>query len=390
MIDDTTYSWSTELRYSRTAPLFGLGSRFTAGLQYVSTRQEDVNFANVFGHRGARTKDQLNLATNLGAYAEEQLDAASWLTLVAGARAQYARRAVRDHFFTELQPGTNQPDRDVNDSGAVEFTSFTPTVGFVARPTATTQVYGNASASHEPPLLLELTSPGQFQAPLGTLHGQRAWQFELGTRGSVARRITWDVAVYDIELWREILAVNVPVVAPFFTFTVPGYINSTRTRHTGVEAGGSVVLLKDIAPRLGLGTTGDSLTAHGAYTWSRFVFVDDPLFGNNTLPGAPEHFVRGELRYDHLSGAWFAPGVEAVPGGYVVDNENTLKTPPYALVNVRTGWDYKPWQLSIFFEARNLTDTQYVSSVVVNDPTGRSFEPGDGRGFYGGVSWRWR
>jgi len=46
--------------------------------------------------------------------------------------------------------------------------------------------------------------------------------------------------------------------------------------------------------------------------------------------------------------------------------------------------------MGLFFEARNLADTSYVSSVVVNDPTGRSFEPGDGRGFYGGVSWRWR
>jgi len=328
VIDDTTYSWSTELRYLLYAPLLGLGSRFTAGLQYFSTRQRDVNFANDFGHRGAKTKDQLNIATNYALYAEEQLDVTSRLTLVAGARAQYSRRSVRDDFFLEQQPGTTGPDMDVNDSDTVEFTSLTPKVGFIARVAPTVQVYGNASESHEPPLLLELTSPGQFQAPLNTLKAQRAWQFELGTRGTAGNRVTWDIAVYDIELWREILAVNVPVVAPFFTFTVPGYVNATRTRHTGVEAGGTVVLVKDIAPAVGLGQTGDALSARAAYTWSRFVFVDDPLFKNNDLPGAPRHFLRAELRYDHLSGAWFAPGLEVVPDGYFVDNQNTAKPPP--------------------------------------------------------------
>jgi len=41
-------------------------------------------------------------------------------------------------------------------------------------------------------------------------------------------------------------------------------------------------------------------------------------------------------------------------------------------------------------QARNLTDKAYVSSVVVDDANGRFFEPGDGRAFYGGISYRWR
>jgi iron complex outermembrane receptor protein len=50
----------------------------------------------------------------------------------------------------------------------------------------------------------------------------------------------------------------------------------------------------------------------------------------------------------------------------------------------------KPWNLSFFFDARNLTDKQYVSSVVVDSANGRFFEPGDGRSFYGGVQWKWK
>jgi iron complex outermembrane receptor protein len=120
------------------------------------------------------------------------------------------------------------------------------------------------------------------------------------------------------------------------------------------------------------------------------VFVDDPAFGDNDLPGAPRHFLRTELRYDHASGFWFAPNVELVPEGYFVDSENRHRTSPYELVGVRMGYDHKPWNMNVFFEGRNLADVTYASSVQVDSATGRFFEPGDGRAFYGGVAWRFR
>lgn len=151
-----------------------------------------------------------------------------------------------------------------------------------------------------------------------------------------------------------------------------------------------VVVVRDLAARLGLGTASDSVTARAAYTWSRFVFVDDRNFGDNDIPGAPRHFIRGEVRYDHASGLWFAPNVEFIPEGYFVNSENRNRTSPYELVSVRMGYDYKPWNLSVFFEGRNLANVNYVSSVQVDNANGRFFEPGDGRAFYGGVAWRWK
>jgi len=135
----------------------------------------------------------------------------------------------------------------------------------------------------------------------------------VGTRGRWGERLNWDVSVYDIELWDEIQNVNVQPF-PGAPFTIPRYQNIDRSRHTGVEVGSDLLIVKDIATRLGLGRLGDALRARVAYTWSRFVFVDDPVFNNNDLPGAPEHFVNTELRYSHQSGFWIAPGVEiAVP-----------------------------------------------------------------------------
>jgi len=197
-------------------------------------------------------------------------------------------------------------DRDGNDSDSVDFLDFSPRFGVVWRAAKTVQVYGNASRTYEPPLLLELTAPGQLQGNLGQLAAQKAWQFEVGTRGSYTDRFNWDLAVYDIELHDEIVNLNVQPF-PGAPFTIPRFVNINRSRHSGVEAGADVVLVRDAARAMGMGTIGDALSARVAYTYSRFVFVDDPTFHNNDLPGAPTHFIRAEVRYDHQSGFWIAP-----------------------------------------------------------------------------------
>jgi iron complex outermembrane receptor protein len=378
IIDDVTYAWGTELRYLVTLPLLGHTNRFTLGVQYAGTEQRDKNFANMQSRRGAETKDQTNKATNVGVYLEEQFDVTDALTLVAGGRAQYAYRAVSDHFL-----------RDNDQSGSVDFFAVSPKLGVVWRVTPMMQVYGNASRAYEPPLILELTAPGQIGGNLHQLKAQKSWQFEIGTRGTLGSRLAWDVALYDIELWDEIQNINVRPF-PGAPFTIPRYQNINRSRHLGVEVGSTLLLLDDLSQQLGLGHGKDKLALRLAYTWSHFVFVDDAQFGNNRLPGAPVHFLRSELRYDHPTGFWIAPGVESVPAGYAVNSDNTTRTDPYALFNLRLGYDYKPWQLGVFFEARNLTDKHYASAVTVDDANGRFFLPGDGRAFYGTVSWRWK
>jgi iron complex outermembrane recepter protein len=384
VIDDTTWAYSTELRWIQAAPLFDHGSRLTVGLQYFGTRQIDVNVTNALGEPPAKIKNQINLADSMAAYAEEQFDVTPAFTAIAGGRLQYAIRAVRDRMTAD-DPG----DIDGNDSDSVDFLDFSPRFGFAWRAAKTVQVYGNASRTYEPPLLLELTAPGQLQGNLSQLAGQKAWQFELGTRGEWGKWVAWDLAIYDIELWDEIQNVNV-LPFPFAPFTIPRFRNIDRSRHTGLEAGADVLIVDDLARRAGLGTTGDALRVRAAYTFSRFVFVDDVNFGNNDLPGAPRHFIRAELRYDHGSGFWIAPNTEIVPVGYFVNSENDARTQAYATFGTRAGYTYKPWQLSVFFEGRNVTNVTYASSVVVDAANRRFFEPADGRAFYGGLEWRFR
>jgi len=378
VINQNTYNWGSEARYQLTAPIAGYKNRLTVGLQYHQTRQVEQWFENVRGNHGAKGRDQMNKATSMGLYVEEQLSLTNSFMVLVGGRLQYVRRAIDDAFLG-----------DGSSSNSIEYVDVSPKVGFVWNVHPTVQVYGNASRAYEPPLLLEITSPGQLSSDLRLLNPQKAWQFEIGTRSTTNEWLWWDMAVYDIELWDEIQNVNIQPF-PNAPFTIPRFRNIDRSRHLGAEFAVDALLVKDVNRLLGGYTLGDTLRLRTAYTWSHFVFVDDVNFGNNDIPGAPEHALYSELRYNNPLGFWFAPNVQVIPTGYFANSENTVRTNPYTLVNLRFGYQYKPWNLDLFFEARNLIDKDYMSGVIVDDANGRFIEPGDGRAFYGGISYRWQ
>lgn len=384
IIDNQTTNATGELRWTSTRPVAGREHRLTVGLQLAGTRQPETFWDNQGGSAGASNKKTVNLAANAGAYVEDRLALTGRLALVAGARLQWAYREVDDRFLGEPAGGFDgRPD----DSDDVDRLTVSPTLGATFDVTPEVQVYANATRMNEVPLLLELTAPGNLDGGLDRLRVQRAWQLEVGTRGSWRDRLRWDLSVYDWEVEDEIRNRNV-LPFPGAPFTLPRYENVDRTRHLGVEAGIEVLLARDLLAALGLPGR-DALHLAAAYTWSRFTCERDPEFAGNELPGVPEHFLRAELRFDHGSGAWIAPGVEWVPRGAFTDGANRERAPAYVLLDVRLGYDHEASGLGVFFEARNLTDRDHASALVVDAADGRAYEPGDGRSFTGGVSWRW-
>jgi iron complex outermembrane receptor protein len=364
VIDNHTWNAGTELRAVSEQPLWERDSRFDAGVQIAYTRQPQTIFENLGGGtRGASFSRQLGQAANAAFYFSEDLELCDAVSLVGGARGQFAWRRVRDEL--------------ANESDSVEYWFAAPSLGAIWRALPGAELYANAGYAFEPGVLFELTAPGNATPglDLDALDPQRAWQFEAGARGEIGERLSFDVAVFDVELRDEIRNVN---VAPFpgAPFTVPAYENIDRSRHWGAEVG--------LDLRLAYG-----FSTQVAYTYSRFEFVRDDAFGDNDLPGAPRHFTTAALRWQHGSGIWLAPQVEWVARRWFVDSENESSAGAYAIYNVRAGYDHARSGLSLFVEGRNLGDRDYVSAVVVDAGDQRYYEPGDGRGVFGGVEWRW-
>jgi len=380
IIDQTTYNWSQELRYINSNALAGYRNLFTAGFQYFGTQQNNAQQQNLGNAvAGALLVNQIDQSYNYGLYGENVFNVTPTLSVVTGGRLQYSYRAVRDRLMS---------DSDGNNSNSVNFFGATPKVGAIWQITPTAQIYGNASRAYQPPILLELTAPGNLSGNLHELNPTTAWQFEVGTRGTIGPRVTWDFSVYDYEFWNEIQNVNVQPF-PFAPFTIPLFQNIRRSRHVGIELGMDVQLVKDIARLTGLGQAGDELRSRVAYTYSNFRFVNDPVFNNNLLPGAPEHFIRAELRYENALGFFIAPQFENVPKAYPVNSTNTNSTSAYDIYGIQMGYTYKPWNMTVSFQGANLANKSFISAVVTDDALGQSFFPGDGRSFYGGLQWRY-
>ena len=249
------------------------------------------------------------------------------------------------------------------------FEALSPKLGAIWTSESGIQVFGNVSRAYEPPLLLELTSFGS-NAGFVDLEAQDVRQVELGTRGARGS-VVWDVALFDWEVGNEIVNVNLQPF-PGAPFTIPSYRNAERTRHLGLEVGGAVA-------------SGD-VTWRGAYTWSRFTYVDDPDFGDNDLPGAPEHILYTELRWQHPSGWWIAPNLDASLSPYYVDSANTTENDRFVLLGLKAGVPIGRVELSL--EASNLTGEDYSGSVQVDNADRRFFEPADRRSFAVGLKWR--
>jgi iron complex outermembrane receptor protein len=230
-------------------------------------------------------------------------------------------------------------------------------------------VFGNASRSYEPPLLLELTSFGD-DAGFIDLEAQDVWQLEIGSRGA-SRRVAWDVALFDWEVDDEIVNVNARPF-PGAPFTIPSYRNAATTRHLGLEVGTAVHI--------------GELTWRSAFTWSRFTYVDDPAFGDHRLPGAPERVLYTELRWEHPSGFWVAPNLDANLSPYFVDSANTVENDRFEIVGLKAGFPIG--RLDLYLDASNLTDETYSGSVQVDNALGRYLEPGNGRAVVVGLGWR--
>jgi iron complex outermembrane receptor protein len=393
-----------ELRYLNVNEIFGRKNTLVVGQQVRYGNQHQTRFVNINGSIGAITQNAYLRTTYFGTYAENQFDATDDFTLVVGGRWDYSGRQGNVQNFSPVGgfpfPQTLPSALANTRQPLAHFDAINPKLGFVYRTSPTSQLYFNASRAYEAPLNLELLSSVNADGSPNTgflnLDAQRAWQFELGHRGtSPDKRFTWDVTAYDLEMQKEILASNI---------TASGQNNGTfqnanGTRHTGVEAGGAMVLTKGLFATGG-GAKDDSLQTRVAYTWSRFKFTDDVRGGGvggpnvliakdgNTVPGAPEHNLNMELRYDHPSGWWIAPNFEWSLSGFYTDNLNTVKNPSYFVLHLKSGWNVTK-NLTFFAEGRNLTDKTYAGAVVVNDQLNRFANPGQGVSGFAGIEWRY-
>jgi iron complex outermembrane receptor protein len=362
------YGGFTRLTDDRT--IGGFRNVLVAGVNVINGRIDNQQFGNIAGQKGALLSSSIDRSKNTSAYVEDSFYFLPTVAAIGGAQFLHATRERRDRF-----PG------DGDQSGRTEFNLWSPKGGLLWNIDPTWQAYANVSRSAEVPSFGESSNgPGIPFIPFTSIRPQRATTYEIGTRG---RRpdLTWELTGYRANITDELQCL-------YSAFGNCNVTNADRTIHQGIEAGLGVAVLKGLfAP----GSAPDKVWLNLAYTYNDFRFNNDPVFGNNMLPGAPPHFIRAELLYKHPNGFYIGPNLEWVPESYYVDSANTLKTEPYAIWGLKAGID-DGGTYSGYVEARNIADKAYIASSSIIDratPATPLFEPGTGRAVYAGIKARW-
>lgn len=368
VIDEDGWTYGFAPKYTGSLNLGGFRNDVIAGARVSAGDNKSRRFMNNLGVQGAQTLNAKQEATNYEAYFENRFFFLPQVALMTGAKVLRNERKYTDFGgFGRTPSVNNQVYQGVN-----------PKVGLIWEPRPEVQVFADVTRSMDVPDFSDLTQTlNGTNTQFVPLAAQKAWTGEVGSRGRWDR-FTWDITLYRSEIRDELLQFTPGIDIPAATFNAP------KTRHQGVELGGSVELWRDITGP----AKGDTLTFSQLWNYSDFRFVDDRIYGNNRIAGTPEHILRSVVTYRHPNGFYFAPSVDVIPVGAWVDYANTLRTPSHTLVNLQTGYETAKGVL-LYLDARNLTDRRYISDFgTVTDARTAStavFYPGTGRSVYVGM-----
>lgn len=360
--------------------IFGQRNLFTLGLSPQRETENSQNFENLSGRTGATTARSEGISLNVPLYFEDQFYITDRFSILTGAQAIYTQRHFIDRFLT---------DAEGNQSHRQDFSAFTPKIGAIYEIDRQAQAFINVNRSWQPPSINNLVNfaEGPNSSVVYTpLRPQHAWTVELGTRGERGP-IQWDLSLYRSWLGNELLELN-----DRFGNDI-GTMNVRRSIHQGVEVGLECqfldhIFLRDIGNR-----AADHLSLDQTYTFNDFHFDDDPVSRDNRIAGIPIHVYEVQLLYEMPLGFYAGPNVQCNLSQYPVDHANTLFADAYALLGFRIGFRQSKG-LSIFLDCKNLTNERYASAIDViaaarTQPNPEIFHPGEGRAYYGGISWSW-
>ena len=349
----------------------GFRNRLVAGVNILNGSIDNQQFANIGGQKGALLSSSIDRSKNTSFYIEDSFYFLPNVAAIAGTQFLHATRDRQVRLFGNgIQPGST------------EFNLWSPKAGLLWNIDPTWQVYANISRSAEVPSFGESSSGAQGTpvVPFTSILPQTATTYEIGTR---MRRpdYAWELTAYRADIRNELQCL-------YSAFGNCNVTNADRTMHQGIEAGAGAAIFRGIFDN---GPSPDKIWLNLAYTFNDFRFDNDPMFGNNLLPGAPRHYLRAELLYKHATGFYAGPNVEWVPESYYVDSANTLRTSAYGLLGLKAGFD-NGGPVSVYIEGRNLLNKAYIASAsIINQATATSplFEPGTGRAVFAGIKYRW-
>ncbi|HTT09548.1 MAG TPA: TonB-dependent receptor [Burkholderiaceae bacterium] len=323
------------------------------------------------GVKGGLRRDEVNRVDSVDPYVQAEWRIGDAWQLHAGARASEVRFESKDHYLV-----------NGDDSGSISYSAVNPTVGLVFKPFQAMSVYASYGRGFETPTLTELAYRPDGSAGINTsLHAARSNNFEVGVKNLWTPRMRTTLALFSIRTDDEIVVVANSAGRA-------AYANATRTARDGVEAEFEwepVEALTLIASAAAINARFTDDFYQCSTTGCAVPNVLVPA--GNKLPAVPARTAYLEARYRNpLADVSLAFRAQSL---MYVNNANADRAAGYGVVNLAFARTFQVGSTKPrgFFRIDNLLDRNYVGSVIVEETSGRFFEPAPERTLLVGVDW---
>lgn len=346
--------------------------------------QQDAAFNETRGTFGvsdfAQNTDAQTRNSNLGVFLTDTLALTKQWSVTASARYNHAQVSIADR--TGAQPLLN---------GQHSFSRLNPAFGVTYNPSSWVTAYANYSEGLRAPTAIELACadpnapcslPNNFLAD-PALAPVVAKTTELGARGRLGAKASWNASIFRSELHDDIAFVSSNGAATNTGF----FQNVGKTRRQGFEAG---VQTQWGPVRLSANYTFLDATYQTAFTESSPSNSSADANGNiavqpgNQIPGLPRNMVRVRADYA-ITPAWTLGAAATYRTAvFARGDENNQdaggKIPGYALLDLDTTYNVTK-KLQVFARVNNVFNRHYADFGVLgqnffNGP-GRTFDPVD-------------
>ncbi|RUO30957.1 hypothetical protein CWE12_06885 [Aliidiomarina sedimenti] len=317
-------------------------------------RQQDtrLGFVNEFGTAGELRRDETGDVEKTDLYALSQYALTDQLTWLLGGRVSDMKFAVEDRFIIDgIRP---------DDSGQIDYSEHAWTTGFNYQLTDTWSVFASAGAGFETPTLTELAYRNDGSGLNPELGPAQVQQFEFGHKWLTEKGMA-QLSLFEVRTDDEIVVDQ----------SVDGrttYRNAAETKRQGVELSGTY----QWTPILDL---------RGAATIIKARYKGGQL-DDQRIPGVATSNLYAQLNLSPWQDQRLRASLTAQYRSRIASNDgNTEFAPSFVLWHsaVEARQQIAQWQFRQWLRIDNLLDRNYVGSVIVNQGSGRSFEPAPGR-----------
>lgn len=337
---------------------FSWPAEFSLGAEFAQMQDDRRGYVNDFGTAGDLRRDETGEVESRDFYSLIHINPGEKLMLYTGVRRTDLDFEVEDRFIVAGNP---------DDSGSRDYRENSFAIGGNYALTSAWELFASSGRGYETPTLTEMAYKTGATGLNTELEAATNRQHEWGVGYHPNEMLELTLTQFAIDTENEIVVDQ--SVGGRTTFR-----NAAETEREGIELFGRYVINSQVRLQLGV----QSLDAiYSAGQWS-----------GNQLPGvAREQYQLGiQWRPFANDALQLDLGAQQRSRIYTADN-NQVYAPHYTTVDVgaRGSFSVSSLQFDWWLKRANLTDENYVGSVIVNQANGRAFEPALGSNITAGI-----